>query len=232
MKLRRFVFIITTLLAASLWAHGQSNVVPLSATNSPSLAPLPLKLPFPSLKDNWGGIPTGPDIEPLTNSRPDFLAPAGVVNVAFGKRVTASSPPFGGSLALVTDGEKQPYDHLVAEFRRGVQWVQIDLGTTFEIYAVVFWLDHRWPSVYRGVVVAVADDVNFIKDVRVLFNNDKENLVGLGTGTVMRYVESRLGKLVDAKGTKARYVRVYANGSNLSKINCFTEIEVWALPSK
>ncbi len=234
MKLRTFVFIITTLLATSLWVRGQTNAVQQTATNSPGLVPLPLKLPPPTLADNWGQpIPSGPDIEPFTKSRPAFLAPAGVANIVLEKMVTASSQPFTGSLALVTDGGKEAYDSFVVEFKRGVQWVQVDLGASYDIYAIVFWLDHRARYVaVQGVIVAVANDEGFTEGVRVLFNNDKENLAGLGAGTDKRYVEWNLGKLVDAKGTKARYVRVYANGSNLSKINCFTEIEVWALPSK
>lgn len=234
MKLRRFVFLITTLLATSLWVRGQTNVVQPTATNSRGLVPLPLKLPPPTLADNWGQpIPSGPDIDPFTKSRPACLAPAGVTNVALGKKVTASSQPFTGNLALVSDGQKGAEDHFVVEIKRGIQWVQVDLGVDYDIYAIAFWLDHRDRyAAYRGVIVAVANDEGFTEGVRVLFNNNKESLAGLGAGTDKRYGERYLGKLVDAKRTTARYVRVYANGSNLSKINCFTEIEVWALPGK
>lgn len=184
--------------------------------------------------------PSGPDIEPLALIRAPFLVPAGVTNVALFKQVTASVKPYADSrtivtdrLSLVTDGDKEAFDRCVAEFRKGVQWVQVDLGADYDIYAVVFWLDHRFIElIYRGVVVAVADDESFTNNVRVLFNNDKENLAGLGVGKDKRYFETRLGKLVDAKGAKARYVRVYSNGSNLAGINCFTEVEVWALPTK
>lgn len=47
-----------------------------------------------------------------------------------------------------------------------------------------------------------------------------------------QYYESNEGKLVDAKGVKARYVRCYSNGSNQILMNCYTEIEVWGLPGR
>ena len=40
------------------------------------------------------------------------------------------------------------------------------------------------------------------------------------------------GRIVDGKGTKARYVRGYTKGSTLSALNCWQELEVYALPAK
>jgi hypothetical protein len=37
---------------------------------------------------------------------------------------------------------------------------------------------------------------------------------------------------VAAKGVKARYVRGYSKGGSLSALNCWQEIEVYALPAK
>ena len=45
-------------------------------------------------------------------------------------------------------------------------------------------------------------------------------------------VVEELAKEYEGKGTKARYVRGYSNGSHLSKLNCWQEIEVYALPAK
>ena len=52
--------------------------------------------------------------------------------------------------------------------------------------------------------------------------------------SVMRFcIEALEEKLAaDTKGKKARYLRFYSNGSNASALNCYTEIEVWALPAK
>jgi hypothetical protein len=41
-----------------------------------------------------------------------------------------------------------------------------------------------------------------------------------------------VGRVVEAKGVKARYLRSYSKGSNQSALNCRQEIEVYALPAK
>jgi hypothetical protein len=225
-----------SLFSGFLLLGGEVQVDQHSARATNALVPLPLKLPFETVLDpviSLSDLPSGPDIEPRTLSRPPFLVPAGITNVALSKKVTASENPFNGSLSLITDGEKEAFRRCVAEFRKGVHWVQIDLGAEYDIHAVVFWLDHTFiGGIYRGVVVAVTDDELFGRNVRVLFNNDKENSAGLGAGADRRFFETNLGKLVDAKGAKARYVRVYSNGSDGSPLNMFTEVEVWALPAK
>ena len=67
---------------------------------------------------------------------------------------------------------------------------------------------------YHDVIVQVADDPDFIEQsVRTLFNNDQDNTSGLGVGTDREYFETHEGKLIDAKGIKARYIRFYSKGS-------------------
>jgi hypothetical protein len=39
------------------------------------------------------------------------------------------------------------------------------------------------------------------------------------------------GRVALAKGVSARYVRGYTRGSNQSALNCWQEIEVYALPA-
>ena len=201
---------------------------------SGALAPLPLTLPAPTIKgtppDN---PPTGPHIEPLNldQVRAPFLAPAGVKNVALNKKATASdAKPQSGEPVLVTDGSKEANDDDVLELHKGRQHVQIDLEAHFRIYAIVIWLDHRYYQIIRHVVVQVADDAGFTKNVRTLFNNDRENSNGLGTGTDKEYFETKEGRLIDAKGAPARYVRCTTQGGSESGLNCYTEIEVYALP--
>ena len=70
------------------------------------------------------------------------------------------------------------------------------------MFAVLFWHFHKTPRVYFDVVVQVADDADFKKNVRTLFNNDHDNTSGLGAGKDMNYVETAEGKLVDAKGVE------------------------------
>ncbi|MCX6905953.1 MAG: hypothetical protein NTW03_21235 [Verrucomicrobia bacterium] len=199
---------------------------------SPAMAPLPLTLPGPSFKGTPEGLPTGPQIELFTDKpRPPFLAPAGVRNVGLGKKVTSSDKaPISGSLDLITDGNKEAIDDAVVEMHKNAQWVQIDLQTDYDIYAIVLWHDHRYVQVFRCVVVQAADDPDFTRNVQTLFNNDYENMAGLGLGHDKQYFETNQGKLIDSKGIKARYLRFYSKGSTSSALNCYTEIEVYALP--
>lgn len=217
------------LTAAVGWAGG-----PVRAADS-DLAPLPLKLPIPTLKGTPDDLPKGPHIEPPTEKlRPPFMAPKGARNVALNKKVTGSDRnPITGELSQITDGTKEAFDDQVVEMRKGVQWVQIDLGEVCEIYAVVIWHDHRVLQVFRSVVVQAADDPDFIENVTVLFNNDTENVAGLGIGTDRQYFETQQGRLIPVKGgLKTRYLRYYSKGSNMAAFNCYQEIEVYGQPAQ
>ena len=63
-----------------------------------------------------------------------------------------------------------------------------------------------------------------------MYNNDTDNSSGLGVGTDREYFEMEFGRVVAGKGVKARYVRGYTKGSSQSALNCWQEIEVYALP--
>ena len=53
----------------------------------------------------------------------------------------------------------------------------------------------------------------------------------MGIGKDREYIENYEGKLIDAKGIKARYVRLYSKGSTFSDpLNRYTEVEVFGLP--
>jgi hypothetical protein len=82
------------------------------------------------------------------------------------------------------------------------------------------------------VAVQVADDPDFIANVRTLFNNDRTNAAGQGIGKDLRYVETAEGKLIDAKGVEARYVRLISNGSDKTATNHYIEVEVFGQPVK
>jgi len=200
------------------------------------LAPLPLKLPMPAYVGTPSDIPENEHLEkPSDEPRPAFMAPQGVQNVALKKKVTSSDKsPVTGSLELITDGDKESRDESFLELHRKTQWVQIDLEAPCQLYAIVVWHAHNTPQVYHDVVVQAADGPDFTKDdnVRTLFNNDYDNTSGLGVGKDKEYFENYEGKLIDAKGAKARYVRLYSQGSTFSGLNRYTEVEVWGLPAK
>ncbi len=202
------------------------------ASGGKDLQPLPLQLPQPTLKGTPENLPKGDGIEGVPDKPPaPFLAPAGVKNVALGKQVTSSVAPFTGDLAQITDGKKEPNDNDAVEFKRGTQWVQVDLGAACRIYAIAVWHDHRYLQVFHDVIVQVSNDPEFKTGVTTLFNNDTDNSSGLGLGTDKEYFETRYGRVIDGKGTEARYVRSYTKGSNNSAINAHQEIEVYALPA-
>lgn len=198
------------------------------------LAPLPLQLPQPTLKGTPDDLPTGPNIEPPSDKpRPAFMAPKGVKNVALHKKVTLSDKnPISGKPEMITDGQKEAFDDQVVEMHKNKQYAQIDLGEPCTIYAIVIWHDHRWLQVFHDVIIQVADDPDFTQNVRTIFNNDMANTLGLGIGKDREYFENQEGKLIDAKGVKARYLRSYTKGSTLSAFNVHQEIEVYGSPAQ
>jgi len=202
-----------------------------AAAQSMQLEPLPVALPRPLFE----GTPTPPKVanleKPLGKPRPPFLAPVGTTNVALHKQVSGSdSDPVIGALEMITDGNKAGIDGTYVELKPGVQNVVIDLETKCTIYAVLVWHFHKEARAYAGVVVQVADDPDFISNVRTLFNNDTNNETGSGIGKDMRYVETAEGKLIDARGVEARYLRLISNGSDKTPANHYIEVEVYGKP--
>jgi hypothetical protein len=197
------------------------------------LEPLPLSLPKPLFEGTPEPVNV-PNLErPLGKPRPPFLAPPGAFNVAKGKLATSSdSNPLIGDIDRITDGDKSGVDGTFVELKSGVQSVVIDLGATHTIYAIVVWHYLKEARSYKSVVVQTAGDADFIANVRSLFNNDSDNSCGFGIGTDKRYVETSEGKLIDAKGVEARYIRLSSDGSNRSDRNHYVEVEVWGKPVK
>src|SRR6266550_2174423 len=110
--------------------------------------PLKLDLPLHTLKGTPENLPAGPNIEPPSDVAPPSIeVPKGVTNVAAGKTVTSSVPPYLGELSRITDGKKEAVDDDAVEFRKGTQWVQVDLGQSYAIHAIAMWHDHRYVQV-------------------------------------------------------------------------------------
>jgi len=174
-----------------------------------------------------------PNLEPENMSAPaDFKVPVGSTNLALKKKVTSSdSEPVLGTLALITDADKEGDEGSWVELGPGKQWVQIDLEKPAAIYAVYIWHYHSQKRAYRDVVVQVSDDPKFETGVTTIYNADSKNELGLGVGKDPAYIETYKGKIVDGKGVKGRYVRLYSNGNTSNKLNHYIEVEVFGLPA-
>ncbi|MHC4193980.1 MAG: hypothetical protein ACYS8I_10615 [Planctomycetota bacterium] len=191
------------------------------------LVPLEIEFPNPVFTGTRPNLQRA-NVEDTTNKvLPPFYVPKGTMNLALGKPVYSSDEePVIGELELVTDGDKAAMLGSFVELGPSPQHVMIDLGQKAIIYAIVVWHYHLEDRIYHDVVVQVADDPDFIVNVRTLFNNDRDNSSGLGAGKDREYVDNNNGKLINAKGTPARYVRLYSNGNTSDSYNAYTEVEV------
>jgi hypothetical protein len=157
-----------------------------------------------------------------------MMVPPGLKNLTPGSKLTSSDQNATPAiLTKLTDGDKGASDQSIIFLRKGTQWVQMDLGSPSEIFALVIWHAHNTAKVYHNIIVQVADDADFIENVRTVFNNDSQNTSGFGVGTDREYFETYEGKLINAKGVEARYIRFYSKGSTESALNEYTEIEVY-----
>jgi hypothetical protein len=217
--LSRSLPVLAVLMVAG--AARAQNQVPLKTQLPPPLfvgTPVPVNVPNLEM--------------PAKGRRPDFMVPAGTLNLAKGKKVTASdSNPNVGTLDMIDDGDKAGDEGSWVELGPGKQWVQIDLARNANVYAILIWHFHSQARVYRDVVVQISDDPTFRSGVSTIFNNDFRNELGLGAGKDLNYIETYQGKLIDAKGVKGRYVRLYSNGNTANKLNHYIEVEVWGKPA-
>lgn len=227
-----------------VWSHSRLMVaaaLAAAATVLPSaqapaagqkLVPLPIVLPQPMFEGTPRNIKV-PNLEkPRYKAREPFLAPEGVRNVARRKPVVSSDAPIIGELAMLTDGDRTGEEGSYVELGPGRQHVTVDLGAPHEVFAVLFWHFHNNPRVYLDVIVQLADDATFKTNVRTVFNNDHDNTLGLGAGKDMNFVETSEGRLVDARGGIARFVRLHSNGNSANELNHYVEVEVYGRPPR
>lgn len=217
-----FLFLFPSICAA------KTQDQPSSDTATVQMVPLDVKLPRPMFVGTPQNIRVPYLEKPLGRPRPPFYAPAGTQNVALSKPVSSSDEePIIGELQLCTDGDKEAADGSYVELGPFLQHVTIDLGEPYDIFAILVWHYHKQPRVYFDAVIQVADDPDFITNVRSLYNNDHDNSSGLGVGQDLHYVETSEGRLIDAKGVNARYVRLYSNGNSSNDLNHYIEVEVY-----
>jgi hypothetical protein len=190
--------------------------------------PLKLKLPAPIFSGTPKEAPKGVIVDPPSTKPPVILVPRDARNIAPQAKLTTSDKNATTEmLAKITDGDKEAQEDSVVLLRRGLQWIQFDFGRSEEIFAIAIWHAHDTAKIYRSVIVQAADDKDFTENVRTLFNNDANNSSGLGAGTDRQYFETFQGKTIDAKGIRARYIRLYSHGSTDSALNEYTEVEIY-----
>lgn len=164
-------------------------------------------------------------------------------NLAKGKQVSAAYTEDGSNAAkgqdrpmsMAVDGIKNDTDNNYGEFGSDGKpgksaYMQVDLGRECEITDIHMWRYWKDSRKYNNtLVVTSVDDMFSIDDEDdvVVFNADEANECGYGKGEEKDYAESAKGKNFDVTpGTRARYVRVYMNGSDQGNTNHVVELEV------
>lgn len=190
---------------------------------------LPAELSVGTPKD----LSKTPNLDPNKKPAP-ILVPKDSAVISKGKTVTSSDKeePFEGDLTLITDGDKDGNEGNSVILSEGPVWVQIDLGETKLVDAVVLWHYFKNDRVVNGVVVQVSDDAEFKTGVTTIFNNDVGNTVGQGAGSDKAFIGTFMGKQISGNGAKGRYVRCWSNGSTDNKMNEYIEVEVWGRAAK
>ncbi|MEN9021123.1 MAG: discoidin domain-containing protein [Verrucomicrobiales bacterium] len=170
------------------------------------------------------------NLEPVEVKQKPLMVPKGLTNLALEKEITASDDlPVIGDLEYVTDGDKDAADGSYVELGPQVQWVQIDLEKESEVHGIWLWHFHKNARAYIDVIAQVSNDETFTDSAKIttVYNADHDNSSGMGKGTDKAYVETNKGRVIDGKGAKGRYVRLYSNGNSSNEMNHYIEVEVW-----
>lgn len=222
-----------SLVVAFLILLGSMVTFTLSSAQELGKEELKLQLPKPMFIGTPRNIQS-PNLERITGKpRGPFLVPLGTKLLSLKKPVSSSDmQPVIGELSFVTDGEKSGEDGYFVELGPGKQFVQVDLKDSYLLHAILVWHYHSQARVYRDVIVQVSDDKDFITGVTTIFNNDHDNTSGLGVGRDKEYIETYEGKLIDPRGVKARYIRLWSNGNTANDMNHYVEVEIYGTPVK
>lgn len=149
--------------------------------------------------------------------------PTGSTNFAAGKSISSSSTNLINP-GRVTDGDKVG-ENVCDVGSTGAQWIQIDLGASYDVDKVNLWHYFGDARTYHDVIVQLSSDPSFATKTTV-FNNDINNSAGQGSGSDVEYVEISGGKTITFNSINARYVRLWTNGSSVNTYNHYLEVEV------
>jgi len=172
------------------------------------------------------------NLEEESTAPKELTVPEEVELVSLDAYVTSSDDfPIIGELEYITDGDKEGAEGSYVELGPGKQWILIELDEVTEIHAIVVWHFHSQARVYHNVAVQTALDEDMLEGVTTLFNNDHDNSLGLGVGKDKEWVETYQGRLIDGKGTKASFIRLYSDGNTSNPMNHYIEVEVYGKPA-
>lgn len=148
-------------------------------------------------------------------------------NLAAGK-LLSSSAEFA-NMSYPTDGDSSnTFNYADSYPNEGPQWVQLDLGASYDINHINLWHFYGDDRAYHDVVVQLSNTQDFSSGViTTVYNNDRDNSGDLGAGNDWEYAESSSGLSLAFAPLNARYVRFYSNGSTINSSNHYVEIEVY-----
>ena len=147
-------------------------------------------------------------------------------NIAIGATISSSVPFNNITYAADTHTDNTAS---YARSTSGLQWVQLDLGASYDLNAVKLWHYYGDGRSYRDVVVQLSNEASFASGTVTVFNNDKDGSAGLDVGTDSEYNETSAGKTISFATVNARYARFYSNGSTVNGANHYVEIEVYGV---
>ncbi len=76
-----------------------------------------------------------------------------------------------------------------------------------------------------------APAIAFLKNgFHVVFNNDRDNSLGLGAGMNLSYIDTNEGKVIPLNKISGRYVRLFSKGNTSNAANHYIEVEVYGTP--
>jgi len=148
-------------------------------------------------------------------------------NVVLSTIATTSST--FSNISYATDGATGT-DKYASSSGAGLQWMQIDMGTAFNIGEIDLWHYFGDARKYHDVIVQLSNDPTFTTGVTTVFNNDADNSAGLGYGTDSEYTETSAGKSITFSTVNARYARLYSNGSTANGWNHYVEVKAIMQP--
>ena len=220
-------------LVVKYWPDTSTEIVKEPVEPAPKVEkriPLEIEYPRAEFRGTQGDVDDPHVAPPSTDPPKPLYVPLGTSNLSRGRAIASSAQLPADKLKMITDGDKSGDTGL--NIGTGLQWVQIDLGSRANIYAVAVWhyYDDGQARAYRDVIVQISDDPNFAKYATV-FNTDHDKSAGMETGSDMGYVETVLGKVIDCKGVVGRYVRLYSKGNTSDDRNHYAEVEVHGVKS-